>query len=205
MSTPIQLKSLPFALTPSHGSDWDLTDYTLSGIAAPRSDLFVDPGTASSVNAESMLNARRLLGPAPAGDFQFSARVGADLASQFDAGVLLVWLDDDHWAKLCYELSPDGQRMVVSVVNRDVCDDANAFVAEGSDVWLRIARVGSAFAFHASRDGQRWDFVRVFSLGAADDVQIGFSAQSPTGEGCAARFTDVAFASETLANLRDGS
>lgn len=201
----IQHHALPFPLTPSPGSEWNLESDKLSATAAPQSDLFVDPGTAGTVNAVTLLNAHRLLGPAPEGDFQFSARVEADMLAQFDAGVLLLWLDDDHWAKLCYEYSPDAERMVVSVVNRAGCDDANAFVAEGTDVWLRIARVGKAFAFHASRDGQRWDFVRVFALGTSDDVQIGFSVQSPTGEGCDGAFDNVSFNRETLANLRDGS
>ncbi|TRY20239.1 DUF1349 domain-containing protein [Tessaracoccus rhinocerotis] len=205
MSKPFQHPSLPFPLTPSQGSEWNLESDRLSATAAPRSDLFVDPGTVGSVNAVTMMNAHRALGPAPEGDFQFSARVEADLTSQFDAGVLLLWLDDDHWAKLCYEYSPDAERMVVSVVNREGSDDANAFTVDGTDVWLRIARVGKAFAFHASRDGQRWEFVREFGLDASEDAQIGFSAQSPTGEGCDVAFDNVSFNRETLANLRDGS
>ena len=75
----------------------------------------------------------------------------------------------------------------------------------GTDVWLRISRVGQAFAFHASRDGQHCDFVRVFSLGDTGDVQIGFAAQSPTGDGCDARFSGVHFSSQTLGNLRNGT
>lgn len=204
MPEPIHHDAFPFALTPTDDA-WTIADGRLSATALPKTDLFVDPGTAGTINATSMLNSRRLLGPVPDGDFQFSARVEAGLVSQFDAGVLLVWLDEDHWAKLCYELSPDNERMVVSVVNRNGCDDANAFVAEGTDVWLRVARVGKAFAFHASRDGKRWEFVRVFGLGVPGDVQIGFSAQAPTGDGCDVAFDNLHFSTETLANLRDGS
>lgn len=204
MTAELEIQSLPFSLVAS-GDGWRSEGSVLQATADPRSDLFVDPGTAGAVNADTLLNANRALGTAPAGDFQFSARIEADLAAQFDAGVLLLWQDDDHWAKLCYEFSPDNERMVVSVVNREVCDDANAFVAEGADVWLRISRVGRAFAFHASRDGERWSFVRVFSLGDPDRAQIGFAAQSPTGDGCDVRFDNVRFSGETLANLRDGS
>lgn len=204
MPVELAIAPLPFALLAS-GDAWRSDGSAIHTSADPRSDLFVDPGTTGAVNADTLLNATRALGPAPAGDFQFSARVEANMAAQFDAGVLLLWQDDDHWAKLCYEQSPDNERMVVSVVNRDVCDDANAFVAEGTDVWLRIARVGHAFAFHASCDGERWRFVRVFSLGDPHGVHIGFAAQSPTGEGCDVRFDSVRFSTETLSNLRDGS
>lgn len=204
MAPRISHEALPFALAPTEDT-WRLLDGTIHASADPLTDLFVDPGTSGSVNAETLLNATRALGVPPAGDFQFSALVQADLEAQFDAGVLLLWVDDDHWAKFCFELSPDHERMAVSVVNREVCDDANGFVVTGNRLWLRISRVGRAFAFHASEDGERWGFVRVFSLGDADNLQIGFAAQSPTGDGCDVRFSHVKFASETLANLRDGS
>jgi regulation of enolase protein 1 (concanavalin A-like superfamily) len=79
-----------------------------------------------------------------------------DGASTFDAGVLFVHADDTTWAKLCLELSPQGQPMIVSVVTRDVSDDCNSHPLEGAESWLRVARLSSAFAFHVSRDGERW-------------------------------------------------
>ncbi|WP_208867453.1 DUF1349 domain-containing protein [Streptomyces himastatinicus] len=41
-----------------------------------------------------------MLGQPPAGDFQLSARVSVGFSSTFDAGVLLLWIDERHWAKL---------------------------------------------------------------------------------------------------------
>ncbi|MBX6748342.1 MAG: DUF1349 domain-containing protein [Micromonosporaceae bacterium] len=73
-----------------------------------------------------------------------------------------------------------------------------------NSVWLRIARVGEAYACHASIDGTRWDFVRHFTLGTTA-AAIGFEVQSPLGEGCRAAFTDITFSPTTLTNLRDGS
>ena len=96
--------------------------------------------------------------------------------------------------------------MVVSVVTRDRSDDANAFVLAGTDtVWLRIARLGPAYAFHASLDGSYWQFVRHFTLGPASGGRIGFEAQSPTGAGCTTWFDQIAYRSGRLAQLRDGS
>ena len=72
--------------------------------AQPHTDIFIDPGNGSAdagagaaLNAESMLNAVTLLGGVPDGDFQFSARVTVGFASTFDAGVLLLWLDERRW------------------------------------------------------------------------------------------------------------
>ena len=167
--------------------------------AGPRSDWFVHPGT-----REAKLDAPAQLEAIATGDFQLSARVEVDFAATFDAGVLALWHDEQTWAKLCFEYSPGGEPMVVSVVTRGVSDDANSTVIDGNAVWLRIARIGEAFAFHYSTDGERWNLVRHFALGADGALQAGFLAQSPTGNGCTARFTHVELTSSTLDDIRSG-
>ncbi|MFC9770877.1 MULTISPECIES: DUF1349 domain-containing protein [unclassified Pseudarthrobacter] len=207
MSEPMSVPGLPFPAVPSGQSPWTVEgDGLITVTAMPHSDLFIDPTGESGTAAETLLNAVTLLGEPPAGDFVFTARVATTFESTFDAGVLLLWADERHWAKLCFERSPSGAPMVVSVVTRGVADDANAFSVAGQEVWLRIARVGRAFAFHASPDGADWAFVRVFALGdGLPPVRVGFEAQSPTGEGCRVGFDHISFASRTLADLRDGS
>jgi regulation of enolase protein 1 (concanavalin A-like superfamily) len=166
--------------------------------AGARTDLFVDPqGSPPMLNAPSLL-AR------PNGDYQLSARVTVDFASTFDAGVLALHAHDGAWAKLCFEYSPQGEAMVVSVVTRGVSDDANAFAVEGRQVWLRVSRLGPAHAFHASTDGSDWRFVRHFALEPANDLSVGFLAQSPTGAGCAVQFDQIVYRPERLADLRSG-
>ena len=180
--------------------DWRVSAGSALTISAgARTDLFVDPqGTAVA------LNAPRLLG-APSGDFLLSARVTVAFAATFDAGVLLLYSHERLWAKLCFEYSPLHQPMVVSVVTRGVSDDANSFHVDGNQVWLRIARMGPACAFHASTDGQYWQLIRHFALDAASDLAIGFLAQSPTGAGCTASFDALRFIPERLRELRDGT
>ncbi|RKN37821.1 DUF1349 domain-containing protein [Micromonospora endolithica] len=199
---------LPFPLTPSAEQAWTVsaTSPTVTAVAAPRSDIFIDPGADDQHDAGSTLNAPTLLGVPPTGDFQFSARVTVEFAASFDAGVLLLWFDERHWGKLCFELSPDGEPMIVSVIARGVADDANAFVVDGRTVWLRVSRIGRAFAYHASVDGTTWRMIRFFALdGGGAPCSVGFEAQSPTGDGCAVTFDDIHFAGERLGDLRDGS
>ena len=174
-------------------------DGSLLVAAGPQTDWFVDPQR----SAEPKLNAPALLGGA-SGDFLLSARVTVDFAGTYDAGVLVVHESDRLWGKLCFEFSPQREPMVVSVVTRDVSDDCNSFVVDGTSVWLRIARLGSAFAFHASLDGSNWNLIRHFALEAAGDPSIGFAAQSPTGDGCAVRFEQIAYRAERLGDLRSG-
>ena len=206
MSTPLAVPGIPFELTPSPATIQSEPGDRVGVVAPAHSDLFIDPSGKSGTAAETMLNAVTLLGAPGAGDFVFSARVGADFRAMFDAAVLLIWADERHWAKLCFERSPAGETMVVSVVTRGVSDDANSFTVDGDAVWLRVSRIGRVFALHASTDGDWWHFVRAFALGDdIGDVQLGFEGQSPTGDGCTVWFDRVSFARTTLGDLRDGS
>ncbi len=209
----LTVAGVPFPLVPSPPGLWQVDERTgtVTASAAPRTDIFIDPGATVDADAalpdgQSMLNAATLLGVPPAGDFQLSARVTVGFAATFDAGVLLLWMDERHWGKLCFEFAPAGEPMIVSVVCRGVADDANAFAVPGRSVWLRVSRIGRAYAYHASVDAQTWQMIRFFAIdqGTTRD-RIGFEAQSPTGDGCAVTFDDIRFRPTRLADLRDGS
>jgi regulation of enolase protein 1 (concanavalin A-like superfamily) len=202
MDGSVIIPSVPFPLrweVPPAG--WWLDERGLTIDAGPRTDTFLDPGDAE--DAVRIRNAPRLLG-APGGDWLLSARVAVAMAATFDAGVLLVWVDDDTWAKLCFESSPEGVPTIVSVVTRGVSDDANAWPVPAAQTWLRVARMGPALAFHASHDGVAWQLVRQFSLGIGASPRVGFEVQSPLGEGCRATFDRIRFEPRRLDDLRGG-
>ncbi len=206
--TTARIPGIPFPLAPSAEAHWTIEGdpARVMAVAGAHTDMYVNPGSATQVNAETLLNAPTLLGTPPDGDFRLSAHVRVAFASTFDAGVLLLWFDEQHWAKLCLEYSPDGEPMVVSVVNRGVADDANAFVVPGESAWLRVSRIDSVYAFHASEDGETWRLVRAFVLDAPGATpRVGFEAQSPTGKGCAVSFNQIGFDRVRLADLRDGT
>ncbi|MEE6263235.1 DUF1349 domain-containing protein [Plantactinospora sonchi] len=177
-------------------------DDGLTVTASGGTDMFVDPAGDAPV-----LSAPRLLGAAPDGDFRFSARVRVGFSATYDAGCLLLYAGPRNWAKLAYERSPQTSGMVVSVITRDVSDDANGFVVpDDAPLWLRVSRLGPAWAFHASTDGSWWHFVRYFRLDEqAEPLRMGLEAQSPTGSGCTVEFDRIGFETGRLADLRDGS
>jgi uncharacterized protein len=196
----VGVAALPFELRwLSPPVSFESGDASLRIEAGPRTDWFVDPAG----RAEPVTSGPALVGRAE-GDFMLGARVRVDFEATFDAGALMLYADERRWAKLCFELSPDRKPMVVSVVTRGDSDDCNSSAVDGASVWLRISRIGRAFAFHASKDADRWELVRHFSLGGPGDPEIGLGAQSPTGDGCSATFDRIRFEASRLADLRNG-
>lgn len=174
---------------------------TLTLASGPKSDLFIDPAGDEGARPD----AGRWTGLPGEDDFTFSARVTVAFASTFDAGVLLLYLSERRWAKLCYEFSPQRKPTAVTVVTHGTSDDSNSFETAGGPLWLRITRSGRAWAFHASADGAYWQLLRYFTLGEASGARVGFLAQSPTGAGCTAIFDSVTYKLGAPADLRDGT
>ncbi len=201
----LDIGSLPFQLV-SEGGRSRVAPLLLGAklvlSADAGADMFLDPvGTPSTADAE------RFVAPI-SGDFRLSAFVSPVFVSDFDSGVLIGYADPQNWFKLCAELDPGGTTRVVSVVTRDgKSDDCDSWPIDRPGIHLRISRLGPAFALHASGDGERWNMVRYFALGdpAPETVKIGFAAQSPSGEGTTATFTNIAFDTTRLTGVRDGS
>ena len=96
--------------------------------AGRETDLFTDPA-GTMVKDDSP---RLTFTPDPL--FTLSAHVHVDFAATYDAGVLLLYVDAQHWAKFCFEYSPQGKPMIVSVVTNGVSDDCNAVPLTRRDI-----------------------------------------------------------------------
>jgi hypothetical protein len=165
--------------------------------AGAKTDWFIDPsGRSASDNAAAVL-----FDPDPT--CMLSAYVSVAYNSRFDAGVLVIYQNPTSWAKICLELSPLNQLMIVSVVTRGKSDDCNSYLVEGKSSFLRISRLEKAFAFHASADGEAWNLIRHFTL-EAGEVKMGMMAQAPTGPGCTVQFSQIKYAARLLDDIRSG-
>lgn len=201
---PSNVAALPaLTWTGTTGEDsYDAASGALTITAAAGTDW-----TNDALGGAQQHRATALAFPVPDGDFTLSARVQVQgHRSTFDAAVLALWSDEDHWAKLCFEFSPQGAAMVVSVVTDHYSDDCNSLVVQEPYVHLRVARAGTAFVFHSSFDGVRWDFVRLFRLPQGrHPFQVGFMAQAPTAQTCSAVFDQIAFGPGAVDDQRNGA
>lgn len=181
-------------------SDWSFDPAKgLSVTAGPQTDWFSDPaGNFVKDNAPCAL-----MTP-PDNHFLLSAKVAVAFGATYDAGALQLRAGHDLGAKLCFEYSPQGRPMIVSVVTRGVSDDCNSVEIEGSEVYLRMALTPQTIAFHYSRDGSCWHLVRYFGLGKLDNLRVGFSSQSPFGQQCTAVFSEISYRAGGLKDIRNG-
>ena len=195
----VNIPHLPQALRwLNQPQSWDLSATGQLTIIAPgKTDWFIDPqGTVSVSKAPALLFP--VLAPC-----LLSAQVTVEHLATYDAGVLMVYENPLAWAKLCFELSPQGTPTIVSVVTKGVSDDCNAFAAKGP-MYLRASKLEKAYAFHVSGTGAEWNLIRYFRLEDSASTQMGFLAQSPTGTGCTASFRDIRFEEKLLTDIRSG-
>lgn len=185
-----QLPPLDWSLEPQQG---------LSILAGAETDWFVDP-----VGSYAKNNVPWAWVHVTDDHFLLSAKVAVEFAAAFDAGAIQIRVAEDRWAKFAFEYSPQRQPTIVSVVTRGVSDDCNSVAIDGSEIYLRVARTPQTLAFHYSHDGQVWHLVRYFTLGPADALQVGFSAQSPTGTQCRASFSEIRYQQARLKDNRSG-
>jgi len=184
-------QNAPAAWHVEHGSDLTIR-------SGKETDWFVDPFDSAVHNTAPML-----LFP-PADDYVLSAKVKVGFRTKWDAGALMVWADDHHWAKLSFELSPAKQPTMVTVVTRGLSDDCNSIPISGDTVYLQIAKSGPAYVFYASTDGKTWQVLRVFSLGDVSKPRVGFESQSPAGDGTEVVFSEIHYTNRKIADIYNG-
>jgi regulation of enolase protein 1 (concanavalin A-like superfamily) len=197
---PLTLESIPGPLTwhnvpkASHVDDGKV----LSISSGPKTDWFVDPFDGTLANSAPILLF------APGSTYVLNAKVQVQFTSKWDAGALLLWADDHHWAKLAFELSPENQPNMVTVVTRGFSDDCNSVPVTGDTVYLQVARTESTYVFYYATDGRNWRILRTFRLEAPRPVSVGFEAQSPAGVGATAVFSEIHYSPSKIANIYKG-
>ena len=156
----------------------------LTMVAGKETDWFNPPSDPASPAA--LANAPALVFTPRAAAWQLSALVHVKHRALFDAATLFVYQSPRDWCKLCFEYSPERRPTIVSVVTRDISDDANgpSLDAGSTEAHLRVSRYGGdagILAFHYSLDGGKyWTLHRLFTLRDPHAaVSVGMLAQAP--------------------------
>lgn len=183
----------------------ELKDGVLCIYAPDKTDYFNSPVKENGAFPELVANAP-LLYTEMTGDFVLRTRVELEFKSLYDACALLVYENENVWAKLALENSdmPCRKPAVVSVVTNRISDDCNGPVMDGNTVWLQVSRVDDCFGFHYSVDGKEFNMVRVFTLPVGKTVKVGFEAQAPAGEGGNRYFKEISMENKRVENIRAG-
>lgn len=140
------------------------------------------------------------------GDFVLKVKVSHEFKEIYDSASVMVMHDMKNWAKCCFELTDFGTHAAVSVVTiNGESDDANGCNIEGQDyLWLKICRVGRAFSFHYSLDGDKFNMTRYFLMPETKTIKVGLLAQAPTGNGGKRIYENLSIEHITVKNIRVG-
>jgi len=171
---------------------WNVKDGVLTIQSAGKTDWYIAPP-----DSQQAANSPLLLFPAPK-DFWFSAKVTVDFKAQFDAGALVVYADEKNWVKFAFETQNGKTGSIVSVVTRVISDDNTGTAIESNSIYLKVSKTGQAIFLYFSTDGKRWNLTRAFNLGPEQQLQFGFSAQSPRGDCATATFSEIHYKPEAL-------
>ncbi len=150
---------------------------TLQIIAQKESDFFINPEEHEPVGSGHFLF-RELTG-----DFVATVQVIPDFSSMWNAGGLMLYIDERNWIKFVFENSDATGPTVVTVVTKNVSDDSNGAILNNAHfLWMKLIRKDNVYAMHWSEDGRSFKMARLCAMPAADTVKIGVEAQSPVGQ-----------------------
>jgi hypothetical protein len=183
------LPKLPGGWTLLHGESGEasVVDGALRIKPAGGTNLYHAPdGGYNVVNAPMVLFA-------PEGDFTLKAKVSAQLTDVYDVGALVLYEDEGRWAKLCFENSVRREATIVSVVTRERSDDTNSETVASPFTYMAIARKGSQYTLHFSRDGQQWRLVRAFQMSFGPGLRAGFTSHTLANSQLAATFSEITY------------
>ncbi|MBS4063302.1 MAG: DUF1349 domain-containing protein [Chitinophagaceae bacterium] len=159
--------------------------------AGAKTDMFRDPNVTYNTD-----NAPKLLFRT-SDDFVLVSRIEHSFTNKWDGGALVIKYDSLNWVKFCFEKDYKGTRRVVSVVTKNISDDCNSVSIASNAVWFKIAKAGNVITLYYSLNGFDWFLVRHFQF-EPKEVQVGFLAQSPTGENCTVTFSNIRFQQKTI-------
>ena len=195
----LHIKSIPYVLS-VFNSPIDIeirNDSVVKMIAPGKTNLFNSPGGDYYKQDAPMLLFH------PDRNFLFSVKVDADLKEVYDVAALVLYQNNDVWAKLCFENSVNKEATVVSVVTKRYSDDCNSTKISQKYIYLAVSKRGNEFSFHYSTDNKNWNLVRHFRIDFDEhELMVGFAVHGSRGKRFSAEFSNIKYSDKALGNMR---
>ncbi|MBS1544259.1 MAG: DUF1349 domain-containing protein, partial [Bacteroidetes bacterium] len=90
-------------------------------------------------------------------------------------------------------------------VTRDVSDDCNSVELSSNKVYFKMAKADNVITLYYSGDGKNWLLVRHLQFDFPKGLKAGFLAQSPTGEKCTVRFSQIQYEARKIKDPYEGN
>lgn len=168
--------------------------------SAAKRDNFRDPnGKLSSNTAPVLLTKIDNTKP-----FTMTAKITPSFLETYDAGALYLWVKDDLWLKMAFEMDERRRTRMVTVRTTGTSDDNNHDVVNAASVHMKISSDTTTVGFYYSVDEKSWQLLRLFKNEYPEQLWMGLSAQSPVGNGNSATFENVSLTLTSVADFRQG-
>jgi uncharacterized protein len=189
----LKINSIPYKLAWENTPEkYSIQNNELIIVAGPKTDMFRDPNVTYNTD-----NAPKLTFKADE-NFVLTTAIEHTFANKWDGGAIVIKQDNLNWIKFCFEKDYTGAKRVVSVVTKDVSDDCNSVEIDSNKVFYKVAKAGNVFTLYYSTNGVKWFLVRHLQFDSMRKVQVGFLAQSPTGDRCEVKFSNITYEAKKI-------
>ncbi|MET0462810.1 MAG: DUF1349 domain-containing protein [Chitinophagaceae bacterium] len=188
-----------------NGADTLISEEKEKGIrfsVGEKKDYFNDPDGKLSNNTAPIL-LTKIDNTKP---FTLTAKVtpGFTKSGLYNAGVLYVYTNDNHYQKFCFEQDERGDRRVVSVRTMTTSDDNNHDKVTQPFVYMKISSDAQTIGSYYSLDNKTWHLARLYRNDYGAELWTGISAQCPVDTGSFAYFNDMKLTQTSVKDFRIG-
>jgi regulation of enolase protein 1 (concanavalin A-like superfamily) len=156
-------------------------------VASEKTDMFRDPNVTYNTD-----NAPKLLFEADE-NFVLTVSIEHAFYSKWDGGAIVIKQDSLNWIKFCFEKDYTDAKRVVSVVTKSISDDCNSVEMNANKVFYKLAKADNVITLYCSTNGIKWYLVRHLQFDTRKGFRVGFLAQSPTGNQCEVKFSNIVY------------
>jgi len=189
----VKISSIPHVLCWDNAPvKYSIQNNILTIVAGPKTDMFRDPNVTYNTD-----NAPKLLFIADT-SFILSAAIQHSFLNKWDGGAIVLIEDSLNWIKFCFEKDYTGAKRVVSVVTKGISDDCNSVEIKSNKVFYKIAKADNVITLYYSVDNIKWLLVRHLQFNNTKNLKIGFLAQSPTGNDCEVKFSNIHYLAKKI-------